>query len=449
MGVYKAVLGNPSTGQDVTNYLEWDSWSVDATFGMRGQTAKFYLAEDISLNPTNWNVLPKPLQQLTVTDTVLGKAIFAGVVTDPRLNKEGPLKNRWDLACRDYTLYAENRFVSGDYTNKTGDFIIKDLVARTTGCGLTTNHVPPMPQIARVVINYKSLADAIKLVCDYASQGALWGWSIDSALDVHTFNALTQPTLVAPVFTDSLAAIDEVTNFGYVWDNFSYEWDGTSVRNRVKVRGGNYTGQQTDRFVGNAASTSFPLTYPINSSNANASVSVGGSGLTVTIDTSGGTVPAGQAYLTQAPSGAWFLRLGTTPANGAAIVATYNYVAPVLTQVDDVPSQLAYPGPNGGIYEMYLSDPTISDLITAKARGQREISEYGVAEERLYFTSKESNGFHLNAGDVFSWHSGLIPDFNQAGPPIGITGHYAVAQLHIEAVKGGYRKYTITGARVS
>src|SRR4029077_12476732 len=129
-----------------------------ATYGQRGKTAKFTLTEDVSSNPTAWNVIVLPMTRFTVTDTTLGAVIFAGVVTDPFLRKEGAVLNHWELNCRDYTVYADNVIIHGDYTDDTADFIIKDLTARA-GCGITTNNVQPGPQIARVVINYLTLSE--------------------------------------------------------------------------------------------------------------------------------------------------------------------------------------------------------------------------------------------------------------------------------------------------
>jgi hypothetical protein len=621
---YKAILGDPVSGQDVTAYLEWGNWQVSATYGQRGKTGKFILAEDVASNPTAWKVVVLPMTRFTVTDTTLGAVIFAGVVTDPFLRKEGALLNHWELSCRDYTVYADNVIIHGDYTNATADVIIKDLTSRAN-CGITTNNVKPGPQIARVVINYLTLSEAWNRVNAYASQGALWGWLVDENLDLNTFDGLKQIPLAAPSFTDVQTSVNGTSVFPYVWDNFSYEWAGDSVRNRIKVRGGSYTGPASDNFVGNGTQFVWPLTFPVNSGNPNLKVTVAGAMVGASIDPGNDPstpVPAGTCLMTQLPSGAWFARFGTIPTNGQAVVMSYTFLMPVLSQVDDQPSEQAYslqpnslsnggfetvdptdtsiglgwkhnnvgtgtanlfnnnansgnnaitftnpstgnyggifskqgipvtggqkftlsayvkgnvagttgpfrvvianPGanisaggvasaqpsaqsgvvvfdinlsvtttyqqfsqtvtipsgyswlfiecysagngtpstvyyddiaaqvasPNRGIFEMYLSDPTITNVLTAKSRGQREISEYGVAEERVIFSTMESNAYHLHVGDVISWTSSLVPDYTKPLNPIGLTGLFLIVQLQILGTPGPYRRYAITAVRV-
>lgn len=616
--VYRVMLGDPVSGQDVSKYFENDSvWTIDSTYGQRGRTASFQLVEDLQ-GKAAWALTVLPLSRITVTDTGLGKIIFGGVVQTPRLYRDGPVRNVWVLTCKDGTLYADNRIVKGDYSNKSLDFILKDLTTQAN-CGITTKNVIPGPQIARVVINYLQLSEAWKRACSYASQGALWGWDVDDALDLHSFNGFATLPSTSPKFTDAPTLVDNVTYFPFVQDNFYYEWAGDSVRNRIKVRGGNYTGPATDTFTGNAQSSSFPLTYPINAALPGLSVTVNATVVPVTIDSGSSAstpVPAGTCLMTQVPSGAWFVRFGTIPGNGQAIVCNYNFLMPVLTQVDDAPSEQTYslqpnslsdpgfelasgnwlftnsrgtgtatieaahshigtsdlaltnpsngnyggafnkvgipiiagqkltisgwfkgsvagtngtlrivvgnPGtvinssgiassqpsgqagtvlsqtapvmttlytqttftytvpagytwaflelyndgtgtvptmyvddvaiqvasPNGGIFEMYMSDATITDLLTAKARGQREIAEYGVVEERLHFKTFPSNAFHVQSGDVISWASSLVPDSLNNYTVGALSGIYLVSTVHVDGIKGALRQYTIDAVRV-
>lgn len=584
---YTVILGDPVSGQDVTQYFQQDQWSIDATYGQRGRTAQVLLVEDLQ-GKSDWALKVKPLSRITITDANLNQIIFGGIVMSPRLYRDGPVRNEWQLTCKDGTFYADNKIVKGDYSNATLDFILKDLTTQAN-CGITTNNVIPGPQIARVVINYLQLSEAWKKACGYASQGALWGWDVDDALDLHSFNGLATTPLGVPKFTDIPSLVDGVTYFPFVQDGFYYEWAGDSMRNRIKVRGGNYTGPATDTFTGDGAKAIFAITYPIDTAQPGLSTTVNGGNIPISIDTTSSpssTVPAGTAVMTQVPSGQWYARFGTIPGNGQAIVVNYNFLMPVLTQVDDVPSQQAYslqpsgltdgafelasgnwvasnggsgtatietahphmgaydlaltnpstpnyggmynmvgipvvagqkltlsaflkgsiagffssiggglrltyanPGtvidsdgiasaqpstqagsgvvdfknfkittvyarhaapvftvpvgysfvfvelyargageipttyiddvavqvasPNAGVFEMYMSDPTITSLLTAKARGQREIAEYGNVEERVFFKTFPSNSFHVRSGDVISLSSTLVPDSNK------------------------------------
>lgn len=446
--VYRVVIGDPITGRDVSQYFEWE-WTVDATYGQRGATATFRLSEDLQFKATP-ALIVKPLTRITVYDMGLGATIFGGVILNPKLYKYGPMLNTWTLTCRDYAEYSDNVIVNGDYSNKTLDFIIKDLNTQAN-CGITTANVQPGPLIARVVINYLTLTDAWVRACQYASQGAVWGWFVDDTLDLHTFDALKTTAKTSPSFVDTPSTVDNVITFPYVQDNFCYEWAGDSVRNRIKVRGGNYTGPATDNFVGNGQQSVWGLAYPIDSSNPAATVTVNGVPVTTNIDTGSSTTTpaAGTAVLTQTPSGVWIIRFGTVPPNAQNIVVKYNLLMPVLTRVDDISSQQQYGGPNRGIYEMYLSDATITSLLTAKARGQREISEYGVAEERVMLITFPSNAYHVHIGDVLPIASSQVPDFAAPGYPFGISKNFVISQLHIEGQKGALRAYSFTGVRVS
>lgn len=424
-------------------------------FGRQGDTATFSLWDELDNDNDNDDLTPtfvvKSLQSISLVDTNISETIFSGLVVNPIWVQVSPTLIRWDISCRDWTYYADSIIVHGIFVGDTADNIIKDLVAQA-GVGLTTNNVQPGPTINRIKINYLSLSAAITKVTKMATQTTNYGWFIDESKDVHFFNERQQSTPVAS-FTDNPDATYPTAIKGtYDAGSFSYNYDGQSIRNSCIVRGANYTGTRHDLFVGNGHQNSWPLTYPINT-NAQGVATILTTLNSVPQSTQIINSPTEQSdgssfQVSQAQNGQWFLLALSAPGDGAIINLQYPYQAPVIARVDNRTSQSTFGGSNNGVFQQYISDPAITSLSAAQARGQAELQQYQWVQERCSFATNENWYGHVRAGEIVTWSNQRVPD-SQNGYNPGITGNFLVTQNTISGAQGNYRKYALTTTRVS
>jgi len=508
-------------GVDRSGLAEQASYSVKTRFGRAGATATIVLRDE-HLTAASAVVI-KPLDTVVLTDTALGRTLFGGIVTDPKLRVLGPNLNEWSLDCKDYTYLADAAVVSGTFTSMAADEIIDSLVAQADK-GLTTANVMGGPILSQVVVNFLSLSRAIDLVSRLATgvTGKIYGWYVDENADIHWFNASDQaPSGVA--FTDAPTGA-ATTALGFYGRNWAYEWDANTIRNRVVVRGGSLVRQWTDHFTTDGKMANWPLSYIVDSSNAEIlALMIGGVAQTVAFDEpgvstayrlyqtaqrqwflgtnlaiyagGGGTVTYTPSTLTdsnqswaphaligmivtvQNPSGAvtalvtentatqltisgvWpggtpldgtAFTVGTNvPAAGQEVAVTYQYRVPVYAQVNDQTSQAAFAAlPNKGIFDSYISDMQLTDLLAAKSRASREIAEYGEPMEKMKLKVTEDFPGHVRAGDIVNVSSAFVPD-SAAAYAIGISAKpFVITDCSMQGRPGNYRTYDLTLVRV-
>lgn len=451
------------TAQDYTKYLAWsgatNALTINQNFGRQGDTANFPLIDDYQ-GQTSPNIHIPVMSQVKLIDNNLGgKVLFAGVCNDPTLVVHSPTLNEWDLKCTDYTFYADNIIVNGTYNGLTTDNIIVRLT-QLANCGITAKtvrnggYVAPGPQLTSFVLNYTTLADAWRKLAQLAGQATPYGWYVDDTRNLHFYDAGTAVSS-GVTFTTSPTAVNGSATEGHVaYESFAYEWDGASVRNRILVQGANqvyYHGTAlkttpTDTFVGDGNRTSWPLRYVLNGTPE---LYVRGVKQTVTVLQAGQqNSNTGTWRAIQNTVGQWFLTTTSAPGSGVPIKVWYNYEVPVVAQANDHPSQSTYNGPNGGVFEEYINDSTLTTVPMALARAMRERTEYAFAPERFTFTTTEDWYGWVRSGETFKVTNKFVPDAS-AGYTWGLTNEpFLCISNSITFGPGGYRTMQMTGVRI-
>ena len=472
---YQVLLNNV----DVTQYIDQENFQVQQEYGRTGSTATIFL-EDNHTYPEVYNVIPKALQTIEVTDTSISEVIFAGQITNPNMYWLSPNINQWQMEAVDYTTYTNAAVVSGTWISTPINEIIQDLLVQAN-CGITGNHVQPGPVVPNITLRYESLTNALVKLSKLAIGGATqtvnysgsssqpieFGWFIDSNLDLWWFNAATAPSS-GVMFTDVYKGASTASLGYYTRDQLQYEWDGSQFRTAVFVRGGKLSGGNTDGFLADGYTTAWPLTYQYDPSlNGTLVLTVGGVQQTVAEYeyqaaqgvlsthspgvTSAVAPPTTDYILSQNASGQWFLQvaLAATPTAGQQISITYTYSGTITARADDFATQQQYSGPNGGIYMEVVNDSTAIDFATAMQRAQGELGLYSGVQERVTFYTDESWPGHINAGYTFVFHSSVIPDASNNYAVGNLQATYLVERNSILSKPGNLRQYEITGVRIS
>src|SRR5690349_1652453 len=135
--------------------------SISQNFGRQGDTATIPLVDDWQ-GQAHPNFYIPVLSQVSLFDNTAGQSLFAGVVNDPVLQVAGPNRNEWNLSCTDYTFYADNVVVAGQFFGETVDQIIIALT-KQANCGIDAKTIPnggfvaPGPVLSSFILNYTTL----------------------------------------------------------------------------------------------------------------------------------------------------------------------------------------------------------------------------------------------------------------------------------------------------
>lgn len=449
--------GSPT---DYTRYLAYSGsssqMSITQNFGRQGDTATFPLVDDWQ-GRTTPNLLIQVQSQIALVDNIAGKTLFAGVVAKPTLVVTGPNRNEWVLACVDYTFYADNAIVHGTYNGLSIDLIVV-AVTLQAACGISARTPPgggfiaPGPVLTQVNLPYQTLSSAWRSLAQLASISTPYGWYVDENLALHFFDSTTAISSNATFTTSPTpSGLGSLTEAHQALDTqFSYQWDGTSIRNKILVQGAaqtvtpNLDGDPTDQWLGNGTQTAWPLRYTVT---GNPSLYVNGVSTSVQIQNGFSQQVSGWS-IQQNKYGGWFLSNPNAPAQGYVIQIWYSYQVPVIAQASDVPSQLTYTGPNGGVYTEYISDSSLSTTSMALARAQREKTEYAFAAERIVFNTSEEFFGWIRAGQTFTVTNQLVPD-SRNSYAWGLTGAvFLCVSNTVTFGHGGYRTMSISGVRL-
>jgi len=447
-------------GTDYTQYLEQGTWTITQQYTRQGDTATFYLVDEHASErntPPSLNIYIPALATVTFTDLGLGQILFAGLATAPEVQYDGPNRLYWSVQCTDWTYFADHGLITGDFVNFTVDQVVLLLVAQAN-CGINAalvangGFVSPGPVIPRIQFVYSTLSNALVSLIQVASTYTSWGWYVDESRNLH-FTPLVNVVNSGVTFTDDITAVDSNTVGHYDTDNFTYTWDGTQLRNRAVVRGSSFSTLQTDTWYGDGITTQWAISQvPDTSRVSSASLKIAGTTTQVAIQS--GTSATTPFVIVQNNIGAWFLVVntgGTIPTTAQSIVLKYYYTAPIIAQVDNVPSQNTYASlANRGIFATYILDINLKTLASAQQRGQAEVFSFGLPEERLQIQSTELFGGHLRAGQIFTWVSAVTPNSSNSGLP-GINDTFLIISNTIASSQHGYyyRTYQLTGARTS
>lgn len=446
-------------GGIATNYSQYLAWSgagqqisIGQNFGRQGDTATFPLVDEY--NGTTPHVVVPPLSQVSLRDNILSKVLFAGVANDPILQVTSPIRNEWALQCTDYTYYADNALVHGQFYGLTADQIVISLTQQAN-CGISAatirkgGFVAPGPQLASVVLNWMTLSEAWRKLATLASQVTPYGWYVDENRKLHFYDATT--ALDSGVTFTTTPTVPGSTTEGHIAldGQFSYEWDGASIRNRILVQGATQTittsrkGKPTDTWRGDGYQQSWPLRYTLTGDPL---LKINGVVKSVTVVSGGGS--SSDAWVAeQNDVGSWFLHAASPPGSGARIQIWYDYQVPVIAQANDRASQQTYTGPNGGVYSMYISDTSLSTAPMALSRAKRERTEYAFAAERVTFNTTEEFIGWVRSGQVCRINNQFVPD-SQRAYALGVNDTFLVIGNRIAFGAGGYRQAQITAVRI-
>jgi hypothetical protein len=448
--------GSPA---DYTEYLMYSGGNQQMTitqnFGRQGDTAVLTLYDEYKTTP---HVIIPVMSQVKLIDNIAGQTLFAGVVNDPVLCPLGTNANEWDLNCTDFTFYADNSIIHAIRNGQSLDQIVVELT-QEANCGITAaavaagGYVAPGPVLPSYVLNYNTLSSAWRSLATLGSQVTPYGWYVDENRQLHFYDQSTALATDVTFTTNPTTSGSTAQGHILLDSQFAYEWDGTSIRNRVLVQGatqtitaGSYTtSPPTDTWQANGADTSWPLRYTVTGSPT---LTVNGVSVSVTVVSGSGTA-SGTWVVEQNTTGSWFLTAATPPAAGTILKIWYDYSIPVVAQANDLASQAAYTGPNGGIFEEYISDSSLTTTPMALARAMQDRQEYAFAAERITFDTSEDWLGWVRAGWTCTIDCALIPD-SQRGWALGVNDTFIVTQNRVTFGESSspYRQCQITAVRL-
>lgn len=442
---------------DYTSKLAWSggsqSMGITQNFGRQGDTATFCLVDEDTGTPSFH--IPV-FSQVKLVDNTISTTLFAGVVTNPALYLDGPIKADWVLQCTDYTFYADNAIVQGTFIGLTVDQIVVSLT-RQANCGINAatiangGFVAPGPQLASFVSNYTTLSQAWRKLAQLAGQVTPYGWYVDENRNLHFYDATTAQASGVTFTTTPTVAGSSTEGHMVFSSNFSYEWDGTSVRNRILVQGATQdikfgsvtTSPATNTWQSNGYQDSWPLKFTVTG----APVLYVNGVLTSVTPVSAGTTSTDTWQIAQNSVGGWSLTTSSIPPAGQLIKLWYDYLVPVVAQANDASSQTTYTGPNGGVFAEYISDTSLTTVPMALARALRQQSEYAFAAERINFTTSEDWIGWIRSGETCTVVNRYIPNSQNSYIP-GINSTFIVVSNNISFVQGGYRSMNVTAIRI-
>jgi hypothetical protein len=442
------------------NYLAYAGASQQPTitqnFGRQGDTCLLPLVDDFATTPS-YHI--EEVSRVSLFDNICSKTLFAGVVTAPTQTVTGTNRNEWLLSCTDNTWYADNAIVHGQWYGFTADQIVI-AVTRQANCGITAasvadgGFVAPAPPLASVVLNYCTLSEAWRKLATLAGQATPYGWYVDESLNLHFFDASTAISSGVTFTTHPTAAGAGSTTEGHLLldSTNGYTWDGTSIRNRILVQGANQTVNNyyskssptapTDTWRGDGTQQAWPLRGSLTGSPT---LKVGGSFVSVTVVTGGGT-GSGAWVAEQNAIGQWFLVASSPPGAGTLVQFWYSYQVPLVAQASDFQSQATYNGPNRGIFSEFISDTSLTTAPMANARAFQSRAEYAFAPQRCTFTTGEEFLGWVRAGETFVYDNQFVWDSQSSS--WGVNDTFICIANQVTMGTGGYRQLNITGIRL-
>lgn len=342
--------------------------------------------------------------------------LFSGFISGIQISYDGP-DRLWQLACAGPGALLESGNINGTYTAQYDDDIISDVASTYFPTQIAINAaniVAPSPLTQGAYVSSISYGDnTFREVLNGRADASGYVFYIDAY-----YRLWYQPAFFnAASFTLIDGTADNSTSFNYY--DYSIEYDGTQLKRRIKITGGDFRGTYQDVFSGDGTTKQFTLTLI---PDAITSLTVGGTSQKVGVygrDTLGGSI---QALLNVQSK---YILFNTAPPNSANnTVCTYTYQAPVTTQTSKQTSAVIAPAYAVPYFDAKINDSNITDLATATQRGLTEIikfgdpltvikfksSQFSAAGTSIYFTStldgivnapiqvQSITGIHLGAG---------------------------------------------------
>lgn len=447
--------GSPT---DYSTHLAWAGAQQQATitqnFGRQGDTATLPVLDDYAARGTP-SIAIHGMSQVSLYDNIAGQNLFAGVansVTQSVISNKS--LNEWDLGCVDYTLYADKADVHGIFYGWTVDAIVVHLVQQAN-CGITAatvangGFVEPGPQIGAYVLNFNPLSTAWRQLAALAASTTPWGWFVDQNLELHFFPG-TEAQSSGVTFTTAVTTAGSLTEGHIVLDSQNaYQQDGTALANRILVQGANQpvkygstANAPTDTWLADGTQSAWPLRYTVSGAPE---LHVNDVKTTVVVAQKGTTVSAPWA-VEQNTVGQYFLVASSAPPAGTEIDIWYTYLVPVVAQASDQASISQYTGPNGGVFQQFVSDSSLTTVPMALARAQQMRTEYAFVVERFTFnTSPDWIGW-VRAG----WTCFVVAQqqYDIQSSSWGVSDTFVIVANTVTFGDGGYRTMQLTTVRI-
>ena len=361
------------------NNIEMSSFQVENNLTNQADLCDFIVKCE---NILDWK--PTIGDEVVVYDGAL--KIFGGIV----IKKEASIVSNgiveYRITSKDYSQIMDGKLVFKEYTNKTIQYIITDLVTFMP-VGFTANNLATTISgivITNIIFNYehpsKCLTTLANLIgCD---------WYVDAFKVVHFFEKSVGET--APfAITDS--------NGKYIADTLSIKEEISQTRNVIYVRGGEYAGEvRTDKVgTGDGVTKIFKLPYRYDTTPVVTTVS---GTHTVGVD----FLDSGVAYNCLWNYQEKVLKFTVPPASGAVEV-TGNPMIAVIVKAKQGASVTQFTRDDfNGEYEHVIIDKTIITKEFARLRAQAEMNDYGVSTKSMGFETYESG---LQAGQLLNFTS--------------------------------------------
>jgi hypothetical protein len=445
------------TTTDYTKHMSYvgpnQQMTITQNFGRQGDTAAIPLMVEHS------GILPfyiPVMSQVKLHDSRVGQTLFGGVVTNPAGCPQGVNLYEYDLNCVDYTFFADSAIVRRPASSVQASDQIVVGITNSANCGISAatiadgGYVAPGPALPEWTLGYTSLSSAWRSLATAMGQVVPYGWYVDDERQLHFYDQ--DSALDSGVtFTTNPTTSGSTTEGHIMLDSeILYENDASSLVNRALVQGATQTisfskaGAPTDQWLSNGYNTSWPLRYTVSSS-PQPILRVAGADTTVTVLDSG-DAPAGGWNIISNSNGGYFLVAAAAPPAGLEVQLWYSYEAPIIMQANDVQSQSAYNGPNGGVFASYISDSSLTTAPMALARAQQVRSEYAFPVQRITFnTSPDWLGW-VRAGYTCQIDAATIQDPATGG--MGVSGQFLVTANSVTFADGGYRSCQVTAIRI-
>jgi hypothetical protein len=441
---------------DYSTHLTYDGtqqMTITQNFGRQGDTAMIVLREEFGGTPS---VVIGAQSQVELYDNVAGQTLFAGVVNNPAQVPLGPNLNEWDLACTDYTTYADGAVVRwpASSVQASGDIVIG--ITSQADCGISAarvsdgGFVAPGPDLPDWSLGYGTLTSAWRTLAKAMGSSTAYGWYVDEDRQLHFYNESTALSS-GVTFTTTPTAGGSLTE-GHILldDQQSYAWNGTNLQNRIMVQGASQTIPQNldaapvDKWESNGVQVAWPLRWTVASSPAPV-LYVGYTDTTCPI-VSSGTAPTTAWAITSNSSGAFYLVAAEPPPAGTLIQAWYAYTVPIVMQANDYASQQAYTGPNNGVYATYISDSSLTTPPMALQRAMQQRAEYAFPAETFTFNTSEDFLGWVRSGWTCQIDAGLVYDVERSA--WGVNDTFLVTANTVTFGRGGYRQCQLTAVRL-
>lgn len=387
---------NPITlkinGTDIATQVDWQSVTKTEVLTKEPDSLEFLIR----------NYGTKTYRPVLGDDVTLynnATKIFGGVVISTKDEIDGLLKY-FSVTCKDYTQVLDRLLVSANYTSKTVDYIIDDIISRFT-TGFTVVNVNCPITIDTVSFNYVSVSQCLLKLTQLCGGG--FDWYVDYDKDVHFF---ATAGVAAPFsLTDTSANFD----FG----TLTLQQDTSQLRNFITVRGGEEQGTAIEnQQVADGKQRIFFVGYRLSSFLAYKALAVSPTTfVALTVGDDGKDDPASYNCLYNADKGLLIFPDASKPASGDVIKYTGIPNFPIIVQVQNSTSISTY-----GQYQSVIVDKTITSKDAAIKRANAELLNYGLPITTGSFTTNTSG---LKTGQTLSINSTIR----------GIVGSYKIQKI--------------------